>query len=347
METISFTTILTRVASRFSSLLFISATTTLCAHSIPPVNTVVDVISGFSRPLGVVVSSNSKRVYVVDPGAYTLSIIDATVDRIINNSIDPGQEPVQLALSPNRKTLYISNQIIAGTLTPVDLTDLTPGPTITGIGVNPMGLAVSPNGKEVYVAVFTSGEVYVFDTVTGIPLAPIRVGTGPTDVVFAPNGKTAYVVNNNDDSVSVIDVATGVVEGTPIPVGNIPYGINITPSGKTVYTINSTSVSAIDTRTNTLITTIDLSNFTIGAGPFAAVTPEGDYLYVAVTNKDDPLAAPGSLVLISTATNEVVGTPLAVGINPAAVAIAPNGKRAYITSTYFGTGEVTVIKIAR
>lgn len=347
MKPIDIAAALARATLGFISLLFISGPATLYAHSIPPVNTVVDVISGFSGPLGVVVSSNNKYVYVVDPRTDTLSVIDATVNRIIDNTIDAGQEPVQLALSPKRKTLYISNEIITGTLTPVDLADLTPGPTITGIGVNPIGLAVTPNGKEIYVAAFSSGEVYVFDVATGKLLAPIRVGTGPTDVVFAPNGKTAYVANEDDNSVSVIDVAKGVVEGTPIPVGNIPFGINITPDGKTVYTINSTSVSAIDTSSNTLITTIDLSTLTIGTGPFAAVTPEGDYLYVAVTNKVDPLAAPGSLVVISTATNEVVGTPLVVENNPFAVAIAPNGKHAYITSSYSGVGKVTVIGIAR
>jgi large repetitive protein len=152
----------------------------------------------------------------------------------------------------------------------------------------------------------------------------------PLRVVVSSNSKYVYVV-----------------EGTPIPVGNLPVGINITPDGKTVYTINATSVSAIDTNSNTVISTIDLSTLTTGTGAFAAVAPEGDYLYVAVTDKLDPSGAPGNLVLISTATNEVVGTPLVVGINPFAVAIAPNGKHAYITSTNFGVGEVTVIEIAR
>jgi YVTN family beta-propeller protein len=139
----------------------------------------------------------------------------------------------------------------------------------------------------------------------------------------------------------------GKTEGKPIPVGSLPIGINITPDGKTVYAINATSVSAIDTNSNTVISTIDLSTLTTGTGAFAAVTPEGGYLYVAVTDKVDPTGAPGTLILISTATNEVVGTPVVVGINPFAVAIAPNGKHAYVTSTNFGVGEVTVIEIAR
>ena len=347
MKGTNFAVTLARATVGFSSLLFISGASTLCAQSTTPVNTVIDVIGGFSDPLGVVVSSNSKYVYVVDPRRDTLSVIDAAINQVIDNAIYSGEAPIQLALSPKRKTLYISNEIITGTLTPIHLADLTPGPTITGIGANPLGLAITPNGKEIYLAAWSSGKVYVFDVATGKILAPISVGSGPTDVVFTPNGRTAYVANEDDSSVSVIDVANGVVEGTPIPVGNLPVGINITPDGKTVYTINATSVSAIDTNSNTVISTIDLSTLTTGTGAFAAVTPEGDYLYVAVTDKLDPSGAPGNLVLISTATNEVVGTPVVVGINPFAVAIAPNGKHAYITSTNFGVGEVTVIEIAR
>lgn len=76
------------------------------------------------------------------------------------------------------------------------------------------------------------------------------------------------MATEDDSSVSVIDVANGVVEGTPIPVGSLPVGINITPDGKTVYTINATSVSAIDTNSNTVIRTIDLSTLTTGTGAF-------------------------------------------------------------------------------
>jgi YVTN family beta-propeller protein len=156
------------------------------------------------------VSSNSKYVYVVDPRRDTLSVIDAAINQVIDNAISSGEAPIQLTLSPKRKTLYNSNEILTGTLTPIHLADLTPAPTITGIGANPIGLAVTPNGKEIYVAAWSSGEVDVFDVATGKLLAPIPVRSGPADVVFTPNGKTAYVANEDDSSVSVIDVANGV-----------------------------------------------------------------------------------------------------------------------------------------
>jgi DNA-binding beta-propeller fold protein YncE len=71
----------------------------------------------------------------------------------------------------------------------------------------------------------------------------------------------------------------------------------------------------------------------------------GAYLYVPVSNRSNPFRDPGSVLLISTATNEVV-TVIPVGVNPAVIAIAPNGKHAYVTDwKAILQGEVTVLEI--
>jgi len=170
----------------------------------------------------------------------------------------------------------------------------------------------------------------------------IVVGNGAIDVAFTPNGKTAYVTNANDGSVSVIDVKTNSNTGLSIGGFAAPFGINITPDGDTAYVLNSDSVGVIDTKTNMLTTSINLSPDGNGTGYFMGMTPDGKYLYVPVVKT----GSKGSLVVISTVTNmEIVQSPVAqLGDLPTAIAISPDGKHAYVTDIADGT--VTVIAIS-
>jgi YVTN family beta-propeller protein len=138
----------------------------------------------------------------------------------------------------------------------------------------------------------------------------------------------------------VIDVKTGTVIGSPIPVGTAPAGIVITPDGKKAYTLNGPNTSVIDTKTNLVTGTISVGNPQNG---FPAVTPDGQYVYVPVPNASNPTSQPGTIVLISTDTDTVVGTPITVGLDPVVVAIAPDEKRAYVSN--FTGGTVWVIAI--
>ena len=319
-------------------------TQTLSPETKIPVNTVVDTIGGFQEAAGMAISANSKYLYVVDHSTNTLSVIDADLNLVVDNAIFAGTSPAELALAPNGKTLYISNENSPGSLFTIDTANLVPGPTVTELGDTPFGLAVTPNGKEIYIACQQSNQVDVFDVTSGKLLSPIPVGDSPGLIAFTPNGKAAYVTNFFGSTVSVIDVAKSVVEGSPIPVGRTPTSVNITPDGKTAYVLNVTSVSVIDTATNKVTDNVDLSDLTSNNGLVSALTPDGDYLYVPIFNKSSPETGPGSVVMISTATNRVVGTPVQVGATPIEVAIAPNYKHAYVTNL---SGTVTVIEIVK
>jgi YVTN family beta-propeller protein len=72
-----------------------------------------------------------------------------------------------------------------------------------------------------------------------------------------------------------------------------------------------------------------------------AVTPNGKRVYVT--------SEPNTVLVIDTATNTIVGTPIPLGIGPSWVAITPDGKHAYVANTGAGivsTGTVAVIKSA-
>ena len=92
---------------------------------------------------------------------------------------------------------------------------------------------------------------------------------------------------------------------------------------------NSSSVSVIDTATNTVVATIGVGNRPIGV----AFTPNGSRVYVANSNSD-------SVSVIDTATNTVIATVI-VGSFPQGVGITPDGSRAYVENTF--SNSVSVI----
>jgi YVTN family beta-propeller protein len=193
-----------------------------------------------------------------------------------------------------------------------------------------------------YVASEVPSAVSVIDTATNTLVgSPISVGKTPEGMAITPKGTTVYVANYNSKSVSVIDTATNTVVGSPIRVGTQPFGVAITPDGAIAYVVNdvSNNVSVIDTATNKVTTSIS-----VGISPFAvAVTPDGTTAYV-VNYGPCPFpgcgAPPGTISVIDTATNTVVGSPIQVGEHPYDIAVTPDGSTAYVTNLYSNTVSV-------
>jgi YVTN family beta-propeller protein len=310
----------------------------LQAGSKPLKNEVVDVIYGLNAPAGVVVSADGKYIYVAEEFNNTLAVIDASTHQIIDNAIYAGTEPFGVALTPNGKTLYVGSDGGAfGFATNSFIQTQTLSTTQFSAG-----LAVSPNGKTLYlVGEGTPGQIAVFDTAgAGSFVKNITVGNDSIDVAFTPNGKTAYVTNASDNTVSVINVKTSSVTGSPITGLSEPFGINITPNGETAYVLDVDSVGVIDTKTNLVTSSVDLSPYVSGTGYFMGLTPDGKYLYVPGTLTPGD----GNLVVINTATNTVTPPTVLLGHFPAGIAISPNGKYAYVTD--HSDGSVTVIAIS-
>jgi DNA-binding beta-propeller fold protein YncE len=98
-------------------------------------------------------------------------------------------------------------------------------------------------------------------------------------------------------------------------------------SGSTIYVANLAShdITPIDASTG-------IAEHPIGLGALSpvalAVAPGAKTLYVVAVGGDED-GSPGSVVPIATATDRP-GRPIAVGTAPQAIAITPNGKRAYV-----------------
>jgi len=103
----------------------------------------------------------------------------------------------------------------------------------------------------------------------------------------------------------VISTAANTVVATvPVVSGSYnsaPYAIAITPNGAFAYTANAaaSTVSVIDTATNTVITTVG-----VGSTPHGVtITPDGKFAYVGNEYSS-------TVSVIDTSTNTVVDTGL-------------------------------------
>lgn len=137
----------------------------------------------------------------------------------------------------------------------------------------------------------------------------------------------AYIPNQGSDNVSVIDLATNAVVGTPIGVGSRPFAVAVNPAGTLVYIANfsGASVSVISTASNTVVATI-----TGITNPSSVVlNASGTRAYVT-----QDLGGLGSVFVIDTATNTLVGSPIVVSMSSYGLAVNAAGTRLYVTSFY-------------
>ena len=246
---------------------------------------------GECGPYGLTVAPDGSRVYMTDSGfqpafnadgsiAYyfpetTVSVID-TATYTVTNTIDVGQGPVSVAVSPDGKRVYVG---YPSGPTPVTVID-TDTNTVISQTPNLMGslaLAVSPDGKHVYVRGLD--YISVIDTTTNtVDYVGSRPG-GTGGIATSPDGTRLYVTSQNrtGSSLSVLNAADGAVIATiplstPSDDGQPWQGVAVSPDGKRVYVADPStdSVLVVDTATNTVT-----GNIPVGDGPQAVVVRPG------------------------------------------------------------------------
>src|SRR5689334_9085246 len=287
-------------------------------------------------------SDHSISVSTIPHGPTAYVIAGDAIDPI-NLTTNTASKPI--AIGGNASGIAVTRSgntafaTVGDSIIPINLATGRPG-TPMEIGHQLSSIAITPDGETAYVADDTGvGTVIRVNLATGRYSKPIKVdhllklpdghtvGDGPIAIAITPDGKTAYTANYEAWTVTPIDVATGA-RGTPIRVGQNPNSIAITPDGKTAYTANAGdgTVTPIDLATHTARAPIDFPGAPWTGAPWAiAITPNGKTACVATFA--------GKLIPIDLATG-TLGKPIGgVGGDPL-IAIAPNGKVAYITSQF-------------
>jgi YVTN family beta-propeller protein len=86
---------------------------------------------------------------------------------------------------------------------------------------------------------------------------------------------------------------------------------------------DSDNISVIDTPTNTVIATIPAGEYPEGV----AVSQDGRRAYITNRNRLGSGNITGTVMVIDTTTNTVIGSPIRVGNYPAGVAVSPDGSK--------------------
>lgn len=262
-----------------------------------------------------------------------------------------GDKPYALALSPDGKTLLVSNDGY-GTQSLMVL-DRATGKVLQTIPyAKPqalyLGLAWSPDGQHVYAAAGANNKLRVY-AVQGQQLteqAPIalpttngakRVDPCPAGLAISPDGKTLYVADNLGDALSIVNLTTRTVTAT-VAVGRNPYAVLLTQDGRSAVVSNwgEQSVSVVDLATHTA------RALTVGTHPNAlALNMQHSEIYVANGDSDtiSVLDANATRVMRTIALAPRPGA--LVGCSPNALAVAPDGSTLYVANA--GNNDVAVI----
>jgi YVTN family beta-propeller protein len=313
-----------------------------------PVNKIIATVSvGFAGTAGLAITPDSNILYDGDVGFSGIIPINVSDPQnpVIGNAIGTGGGGgiTNLAIAPKGNTLYAVESIfppyVEGSLalfTNASSPNAAYSETIQGLGEEPGGIAVNPKGTQLYISDFGSASINVIDAKNNT-LVPyqLQAGNGPTGLAFTPNGKYVYIANFDDNTVVVIDTATQLLVGSPIPVGSSPQSVVMAPKGKTVYVTNQDgTVSVIDTATNKVTAKINTNSGNNHGYPGSAITPDGKYFYVVAQSSLQ-------VVMVSTATNQIVGTAITLPNFPSYIVVAPDGKNAYIAAN----DEIFVVDI--
>jgi YVTN family beta-propeller protein len=178
---------------------------------------------------------------------------------------------------------------------------------------------------------FTS-TLSVVNTVDRVVLVNIDLATGPDsglyNIAISPNGAHVYVTDEAGDTVTVISAAASKVVKS-IPLAH-PIAVAVTNTRVYVSHENTDDVTLIDAATHHVIGSVQA-----GSRPGQmAVSPDNKRLYV--NNR----AFEGTVSVVDTSTNNVLGDPIVVGAAPSGVAVSPDGTRVYVSNRVSSTVSV-------
>lgn len=217
------------------------------------------------------------------------------------------------------------------------------------VGITPGSLAVTPDSRYAYVANSNNYEdpgsdtVSVIDLATNLPVLTIADASfnQPWRIAINAAGTRAYVCNSNACTVSVLDIATNSVIAV-IAGFDGPSGFVITPDGQFGYVNNYGAPCGVGSGNGTTLRKVDLNINAIVGPPIVvnqapaalAISPDGAFVYSV--NYVDGNVGTGTINIISTATDMVVGTIPGFS-GPFGIALTPDGRFAYVTN--FGSNN--------
>ncbi len=213
-------------------------------------------------------AAQAGEAIITNQPADSVSVVDLDTMKSVAE-IKIGGKPAGIALSPDKKTAYITAPE-GKELIEVDATSRTVKRRLALTG-GPLGIAAHPTRREVYVADWYEHKIAVIDAEKLTVAADIPVGQSPSGLAVTPDGALLLSADRDSNEVSFIDIATRK-RLSGLAVGERPFGITIDAEGARAYTANvaSDDVSVIDIAARKVVGTVKA-----GHKPYAVAVAKG------------------------------------------------------------------------
>ena len=311
----------------------------------------------------IAVSTDGSTVWVVNPDANSVSLIDA--QRLTKTlEIPVGREPWSVALSGDGLRAYVLNRA-EGTLSVIDAKQHVVAQTVV-VGPEPIAVVLNPTATKAYVTVSSSGEVMSVDTKSLTVTARIAVGPLPYGLAIDETGQRIYAThlfararpgaeeardNGREAYISVIDATSNTrlkeigfapdAQGFP----NMLTSLVLADGHAYIPTVRDLPDLPNGLTTTAFAAVLSLDRATDQEDALAQLALNDELVFGSPVNNPMALAAsPDSrllyVVLAGSDLIEVVDVSaphvpklvrfLPTQSNPRGIAISPDGKRGYV-----------------
>ncbi len=249
-------------------------------------------------PTDIAINEKTNRIFVANRDSRELSFIDGKSNTVVVTVPLEGV-PYFVAVNPNSNRVYVN-----GNYGEISVFDGDSGSRLTTVpGAFGTDAAVNSISNRIYL-VFSNGsrgDLYVIDGNTDSLMTSVSVGEGASAVAVDAEANRVYVVDEYANSVLVLDGTTNSVVTTIRLSGfGYPKAIAVDPLAKRAYVESMEGVGVIDTRTDTLITTLENAGsvaidpergllFTMGAEGVSIVDRDSEQVIASVALDGMPI----------------------------------------------------------
>ena len=217
------------------------------------------------------IAPDGETLYFINPDTgtlYDLHLADGSVDTLSDYGV--GTAPTAIAAGSSGEHLYVS---LSGddTLSVINLSSAVLSTLTLPDAFDPLALALSPAGNRLYIANSGDDTIDVLDTRTGTFLPSLTVPGFPTSLAVSPNGQTLYVAQPSEQGVVTVIPLANPGQETNVTVGQAPATLALSPDGTRLYVLdaNQAELSIVDTASNQLVSSLNLSNQAVFSGNFS------------------------------------------------------------------------------
>jgi YVTN family beta-propeller protein len=173
---------------------------------------VVEVIATGRRPLGMALDQRLHRAYVALAGEDSVEVVDILAGNVSDRiRLRPGDEPQELALTPDGRTLLSVNKgsNSVSLIDPVSRFEVTR----VRVGNGPRSILMEPTGRRAFVFNQLSNTMSVIDISTQTLIPGVATDPGPVRGQLNRRGDRLYVIHETSPYVLVFHPSTLALVG--------------------------------------------------------------------------------------------------------------------------------------